>query len=222
MKQLAIRATRAALPNVDDTDLEDVSTLTGHLGLLSDFRLAGAEMRSLEISGQRLFTGQVSGLRAGRARIEDLRMDSVDFAGCELSQAAFVGGKWSRVRFTECKVLSGQFSDLTFEDVVFDRCKLGFAAFQAVTAKGAVIFRGCSLEEAWFVGCDLSRAAFDDCRLTDTSFERTTCKGTDLRGNDLSRVRGVPCLAQAIIEPAQVIQLGHALVRDLELRLPDD
>jgi uncharacterized protein YjbI with pentapeptide repeats len=222
MEQLTIRDTRATLPNLDSAELEDVGTLANRAGLLTGFRLPAAEMRSLEISGQRLATGQVSSLRTARVKAEDLRMDSVDFAGCELSQAAFTRGKWSRVRFTDCKILSGQFTDLTFEDVIFDRCKLGYSAFQAVAAKGPVIFRDCSMEETWFSGCDLSRAAFDGCRMNPASFERTNLKGADLRGNDLSQVRGIPCLARALIEPAQVIQLGHALVDDLELRLPGD
>jgi uncharacterized protein YjbI with pentapeptide repeats len=85
-----------------------------------------------------------------------------------------------------------------------------------------VIFRGCSLEEAWFTGCDLSRVAFDDCRMTATTFERAACRGTDLRGNDLSGIRGIASLHQAVIEPSQAVQLGHALIADLELRLPAD
>jgi len=221
MKQLAIRDTRVTLPNLDATELADVDSLEGHL-LLSDFRLAGRELPSLEISGQRLATGHVSGLRTQRAKLDDLRMDSVDFAGCELSRAVITGGKWSRVRFTDSKMLSGQLRDLTFENVVFDHCKFDFAVFQGVTAKGPVIFRNCSLEETCFTGCDLSRVAFDDCRMVATSFQRSTCKGTDLRGNDLSRVCGIASLARAVIGPAQVSQLGDALVIDLKLRLPDD
>ena len=220
MKHLAIRDTRAALPNLDAAVLEDIETLESSL-LLSDFRLAGAEMRSLELSGQRLATGYVSGLRTQKAKLSDLLLDSVDFAGCELSRATFTGGKWSRVRLTDCKILSGQFRDLTFENVVFDHCKLDLAVFQAVTAKGPVIFRNCSLEETWFTGCMLSHVAFEDCRMVATAFQRSTCKGTDLRGNDLSRICGIPSLAQAVIDPAQVLQLGHALVTDLELRLQD-
>jgi uncharacterized protein YjbI with pentapeptide repeats len=221
MKQLAIRDTRVTLPNLDATDLADIDTLESHL-LVSDFRLAGAEMMFLELAGQRLTTGYISGLRTQSAKLDDLRMDSVDFAGCELSRAVFTGGKWSRVRFTNCKILSGQFRELTFENVVFDHCWLDFAVFHGVTAKGPVIFRDCSLEETSFTGCNLSRAAFDDCRMIATSFKRSTCKGTDLRGNDLSRIRGIPSLAQAVIDPAQVSQLGQALVIDLELRLRAD
>jgi uncharacterized protein YjbI with pentapeptide repeats len=222
MEQLTIRATTAALPDLDGASLQDVDTLVTRIGVLEAFRLSGAGLRSLEISGQRLTSGQVSGLHAGRARLEGLRMHCVDFTGCDLSQAACTGGRWSRVRFTDCKILAGQFRDVAFENVIFDRCKLDLAAFQAMTAKGPVIFRDCSLEDALFSGCDLSRAAFDGCRMTATTFERALGKGTDLRGNDLSAIRGIASLRQAVIEPAQAIQLGHALIADLDLRLPDD
>jgi uncharacterized protein YjbI with pentapeptide repeats len=85
-----------------------------------------------------------------------------------------------------------------------------------------VIFRDCSLDETWFSGCELSKAAFDDCRMNLTSFERTAAKGLDLRGNDLSAIRGIASLKHAVIEPTQTMQLGRALVGDLELNLPDD
>ena len=222
MEQLTIRATTAALPYLDAADLDDVETLETGIGFRTSFRLAAPELRSLEASGQRLATGQVTKVRAERVRLDDLRMDSVEFTGCELSRAAFTGGKWSRVRLADCRILGGQFTDLTLENVIFDRCRLDYAAFQSVAAKGPVIFRDCSLMEAVFTGCDLSRAAFDGCRMTATSFERTTCNGTDFRGNDLSAIRGVTSLRKAAIDPAQAIELGQALITDLELRLPSD
>jgi uncharacterized protein YjbI with pentapeptide repeats len=220
--ELTIRATKAALPSLDAADLEDVDTLETSIGVLTGFRLAAIGLRSLEASGQRLTTGQVTGIRAERVRLDGLRMDSVDFTGCDLSHATFTGGKWSRVRLADCRILGGQFSDLTLENVIFDRCRLDYAALQAVATKGPVIFRDCSLLEASFIGCDLSRAAFDSCRLTVTSFDRTTCNGTDLRGNDLSAIRGITSLRKASIDPAQAIELGQALIAELELRLPGD
>ena len=222
MEQLAIRATRAALPNLDDADLEDVDTLTNRLGVMSDFRLVDAELRSMEVSDQHLTTGRIEGLRVERAKLHELRMDSVDFAGCDLSGATFTSGKWSRVRFANCKILSGHFDSLILEDVIFERCKLDYATFAGVTAKGPVIFRDCSLEETEFSNCDLSKVAFDECRMDLTRFERTQAKGLDLRGNDLSAIRGITSLKHAVIESAQALQLGRALVDDLELTLPGD
>lgn len=84
-----------------------------------------------------------------------------------------------------------------------------------------MVFRECSLEEAWFSGCDLGRVVFDGCRMAATSFERSAAGGMDLRGNDLSGLRGVASLRRAVIEPYQALELGRALVGDLELSLPE-
>jgi uncharacterized protein YjbI with pentapeptide repeats len=222
MDRLAIRTTSAALPRLDEADLEEVDSLTNRLGVISDFRVDDLELRALTVADQSLVSGRIHGLRAERAKLREVRMDSVEFAGCDLSRMVVTDGKWSRVHFVNCKILSGEFEDVTFENVVFDRCKLDYASFQSVTAKGPVIFRECSLEEAWFSGCDLSKAAFDDCRMVATAFERTTAEGMDLRGNDLSALRGIASLRHALVERSQTLELGWALVGDLELELPED
>jgi hypothetical protein len=83
MEQFEIRDTRIALPNIDDAELDDVGTLTTRLGALTGFRLTAAKMRSLELTGRRLASGRVTRLNVGSARLEDLRMDSVDFVSLQ-------------------------------------------------------------------------------------------------------------------------------------------
>jgi uncharacterized protein YjbI with pentapeptide repeats len=223
MDQLTIRETTLALPHIDEEDLQDVETIVNRFGVVSEFRLVPtADLRSLEVSGHRLTTGRISGLHVEHAKFDNLRVDSVIFADCDIPQATFLGGRWSRTCFVGCKILSGQFSEVTLEDVLFDNCKLDYSAFQGAVTKGPVIFRGCSLGEAWFSGSDLSRAVFDDCRLRETSFDRANVKGADLRGNSLSTVRGTSSLAQVTIWSSQILDLGKALVDELELHVTDE
>lgn len=222
MDHLVIRDTRAALPSLDDVPLDDVDSLDSAPVVLSEFQVAEGSPRSLELVDRRLDTGRISGLRVEYAVFDDMRVEAVDFARCDLSQAVFRGGRWTRVRFTDCKILSGRFDGSVLEDVVFDRCKLDYTVFRDVTAKGPVVFRDCSLEEAWFSGSTLAKAAFDECRMRLTSFERSSCQGMDLRGNELSEIRGINTLAGALVDPVQTIQLGRALVGDIGLRLTDD
>ena len=47
-------------------------------------------------------------------------------------------------------------------------------------------------------------------------------KGLDLRGNGLSAIRSLTSLRHAAIEPSQTLQLGRAMVVDLQLPPPDD
>lgn len=222
MDHLVIRDTRAALPGVDDVPLDDVDGLDDAPVVLSEFQFADGAPRSLELVDRRLDTGRVSGLRVEYAVFDDLRVEAVDFARCDLSQAVFRGGRWTRVRFSDCKILSGRFDGSVLDHVVFDRCKLDYAVFRDVTAKGPVVFRDCSLEETWFAGSDLAKAAFDECRMRLTAFEGGTCRGMDLRGNELSEIRGIAALAGTLVDPVQTIQLGRALVGDIGLRLTDD
>jgi uncharacterized protein YjbI with pentapeptide repeats len=222
MDHLVIRDTRAALPSVDDVPLDAVDSLDGAPVVLSEFHFADGGPRSLELVDRRLDTGLISGLRVEYAVFDAMRVEAVDFARCDLSQAVFRGGRWTRVRFTDCKILSGRFDGAVLENVVFDRCKLDYTVFRDITAKGPVVFRDCSLEEAWFSGSNLAKAAFDECRMRLTSFERSSCQGMDLRGNELSEIRGITTLAGAVVDPVQTIQLGRALVGDIGLHLTDD
>ena len=222
MDHLVIRDTRAALPSVDDVPLDAVDGLDGAPVVLSEFHVADGGPRSLELVDRRLDTGRISGLKVEYAVFDAMRVEAVDFARCDLSQAVFRGGRWTRVRFSDCKILSGRFDGVTLEHVVFDRCKLDYTVFHAIKAKGPVVFRDCSLEESWFAGSDLDKAVFDECRMQLTSFEQGSCRGMDLRGNDLSEIRGIAALAGAVVDPVQTVQLGRALVGDIGLRLTDD
>ena len=225
MEQLTVRATCATLPAFDPAELEPVTSLESGLGQIVDFDYDGkevGELRALELSGHRLIGGRITGLTVARAKLDDLRLDSVEFTGCDLSSAEITNSKLSRIRFVSCRILGGQFSTLTLEDVVFERCKLDYATFEDVQAKGPVVFAGCALTEATFTGCDLSGAAFDDCRLEQTAFDRGTFKGTDLRGNDLSGVRGVSFLKKIVVDRAQLLQLAEALAVDLDVTFGDE
>ncbi|MEU6743617.1 pentapeptide repeat-containing protein [Streptosporangium sandarakinum] len=80
-----------------------------------------------------------------------------------------------------------------------------------------MIFTGCSLHEARFDGCDLSDAAFEECDLRLTEFDGGTYRGCDLRGNDLSGLRGVGALKKVIVDRSQLPGLAQALAADLEI-----
>lgn len=217
-----MRGVRVGLPNLDERRLEDVDELRAGIGGLSGFRFDDAERRSLELSGQRLSDGLISGLRVRRADLAELRLTAVEWSGCDLPSLLWRGGTLSRVRFTDCRILSGAFIGLTLAGVVFDRCKLDLTSFTDIATKGPVVFRECSLGDVEFTGGTLGQVVFDDCRMRSTTFARGIYTGMDLRGNDLSAVRGVSALREAVIDPAQTIELGQALASDLNLSFRDD
>ncbi|MEU8272094.1 pentapeptide repeat-containing protein [Sphaerisporangium sp. NPDC049002] len=202
---------------MNDADLDDVDSLEGEHGKLRDFRYADARLRELPLSGTQLMDGRITGLTTQRARLEELRLHSVEFSACDLSGLRWEDSKLSRVTFTDCKMLGAAWENVTLDDVVFERCKLDLAAVTRLRAIGPVIFTGCTLREARFVGSDLSDVAFDECDLYLTEFDGGTYRGCDLRRNDLSSLRGVSALKKIIVDRPQLQGLAEAFAAELEI-----
>ncbi len=223
MDQLTIRQTSAELPRFDaQAALEPVPLPGTRSRLVTDFQFGDATVDAWELAGAHLLHGRVRMLRAGTASIAATRMDSVEFTGCDLSSLRWQGGKISRARFGNCRLLAARIEAVTMEHVVFSGCKLDYAAFGQIRATGPVVFAGCSLREAEFTGCDLAGTAFDDCDLRLASFGPGHYRACDLRGNDLSALLGASHLKHAVIDLAQTAQLGEALAAELEVTFGDD
>jgi len=221
MDQITIRQTSVDLPGFDEeTDLEPVSSLGANSRFVSDFWF-GATLQALDLAEVQLLRGKVDGLRAERASITAVRMDSVEFARCDLSSLRWTGGRISRVRFDACRLLGARFDGVSMENVVFTGCKLDYATLDQIRATGPVLFAGCSLREAEFTGCTLPGSLFNDCDLWLTSFGLGNYRECDLRGNDLSALTGAAHLKRVIIDQAQTVQLGEALAVELEVTFGD-
>ncbi|MEU0841385.1 hypothetical protein ABZ370_18195 [Streptomyces sp. NPDC005962] len=55
-----------------------------------------------------------------------------------------------------------------------------------------------------------------------TEFDGGTYRGLDLRGNDLSRLRGLAFLKRIVIDQAQTLQLAEALAAELDIAFGED
>ena len=198
-----------------------MSSLGTEGGLVCDFQFGEASLRALEVRNVQLLRGKIRALRAGRASMTAVRIDSVEFTGCDLS-LRWAGGKISRARFDACKLLGAWLEGLTLDHAVFTGCKLDYATLDQVQRPDLVIFAGCSLREAEFTGCDLAGCLFDDCDLRLAGFGPGSYRGCDLRGNDLSAVSGAHHLKHIVIDRAQTIQLAEALAAELDVTFGDD
>lgn len=83
----------------------------------------------------------------GRLLLSDFRLAGAEMLSLEISGQRLATGQVTGLRTGSTKLDDLRMDSVDFENVVFDHCKLDFAVFQAVTAKGPVIFRDCSLEE---------------------------------------------------------------------------
>jgi uncharacterized protein YjbI with pentapeptide repeats len=220
MDTRTVRRTTVTLPGIDD-DLTEVAALDD-LDELSDFAYTGANLRELTVSGANLMGGRICGLTTGRAHLNNMRLHSVEFTGCDVGNLRWADSKVSRVRFTDCRLLGAAFDGVTLEDVVFEGCRLDYATFARVRAAGPLIFTGCSLREARFTAAELNGAAFDGCELGRVEFDGGAFRDCDLRGNDLGGLLGVRSLRQVIVDRSQLQDLGQALAAELNATFGED
>ncbi|WP_197039017.1 pentapeptide repeat-containing protein [Herbidospora cretacea] len=203
-----------------DADLHTVDSLEGEDDKLRDFRYADACPSELTLSGTQLMDGRIIGLTTQRARLNELTLHSVEFSGCDLANLHWGDSKLSRVTFTDCRMLGAVWQEITFDDVVFEGCRLDLATFTRVRTTGSVIFSSCSLREAQFVAGDLSGGvAIDDCDLALAEFRGGKYRDLDLRGNDLSGIRGLDALRHIIIDRSQLQGLAKAFAAEREITI---
>jgi uncharacterized protein YjbI with pentapeptide repeats len=146
----------------------------------------------------------------------------VEITGSELGAARWNESKLTRVAIWDTKLLSATLDGLVLDDVLFENCKFDYTTFTKVRATGPVAFAGCNLTEATFTDCDLSNVVFSDCTLRLTEFGPGRYRGADLRGNDLTTLRGLTRLAKVRIDPGQQHDLAQALVSELDITVGDD
>jgi uncharacterized protein YjbI with pentapeptide repeats len=227
MDTRTIRRKSVTLPALNEPGLHlsHVTSLAGGRGRVAEFHYADDDVRDLDLADTHLMDGRITGLKAQRTRFEKLRVDSVEFTGCGLSSLQWIDSKLSRAVFRDCKLMGAAFEDVTLDNVLFENCKLDYSTLTRVRAIGPVIFSTCSLREATLAAADLGAALIDDCDLRLTEFDGGRYRGLDLRGNDLSQLRGLASLQQIVIDQAQTVQLAKALATELDVTFgeePDD
>lgn len=221
MDTRTIRRTSLTLPALNEPGryLSHVTSLEAGRGRLVEFHYADADLRDLDLADTHLLDGRITELRARRTRLERIRVDSVEFSGCDLASLQWTDSKVSRVVFRDCKLMGATLEDVTLDNVLFENCKLDYSTFTRVGTAGPVIFSRCSLRETTFSAADLGAALIDDCDLRLTEFHGGKYRGLDLRGNDLSQLRGLASLKQIVIDRAQTLQLAEALTAELDITL---
>ncbi|MFD8937652.1 pentapeptide repeat-containing protein [Streptomyces sp. NPDC059578] len=224
MDTRTIRRTIVTLPSLNEPGLylSNVTSLQGGRGRLAEFHYADADLRDLDLADTHLLDGRITGLKAQRTRWEKLRIDSVEFTGCDLASLQWTDSKVSRTVFRDCKLMGATLEDVTLDNALFENCKIDYSTFTRLRAAGPVIFSKCTLRETTFTAADLGAALIDDCDLRLTEFDGGKYRGLDLRGNDLSQLRGLASLKQVVIDQAQKLQLAEALTAELNITFGED
>ncbi|MGI5341297.1 pentapeptide repeat-containing protein [Streptomyces sp. CA-181903] len=224
MEPRKVRRVSVSLPALDEPGLylSNVQSLESGRGRVAEFQYADIDLRELDLADTHLLDGRIQRMRTQRAKLHEVRVDSVQFTDCDLSALKWSDSKLSRVTFSNCKLMGALLEEVTLDNVLFENCKFDYATLDRVRATGPVIFAKCTLRETTLRACDLTSVAFASCDLRLTEVEGGKYRDCDLRGNDLSTLRGAAALKKIIIDRAQVAQLAEALATELEITYGDD
>lgn len=190
------------------------------VGQAETLSLRGSEFDEILIQGADLSSQVAHDLRLERVRLQDVDLTGIAARGWTLRDALVAGGAWSnaeatgadiaRVEATGVRATGANFADAAIADVVFESCRLDLALFRFAVLN-RVIFRDCRLDEADFYGSKLTSVAFEQCSLVRVSFEAGTFSRCEIRGCDLTELRGAEQLAGVRMRLPEVMQIAGAL-----------
>ncbi|HCT77612.1 MAG TPA: hypothetical protein DGG94_19760 [Micromonosporaceae bacterium] len=156
----------------------------------------------------------------------------VKLTGCTITRCWLVNADLASIDFTEvtfdrcvfrgCSLIGAHLTESALKNVIFENCRLDYATFTTVRTTGPVAILGSSLTETVFDRCKLNALVVDSCKLNAPTFTACDMRGTDLRGNDLSKTIGVTTsLRGSILSEDQVIGFTEAVTRELELTIKE-
>jgi uncharacterized protein YjbI with pentapeptide repeats len=208
------------LPDLDDV-LVEVDEL-GREEQLTDFVYSDRSLRQLDLAGRRLARGRVRGVEVERVDFDTAAFESLSVERCALLSGRGQGGSLSRVQFRDCKIMGVSISDQKWANVVFHGCVVEYVTLDAIRATGPVVFVNCRLREVTLTNCHMPRGHMRKCELDAVEIAGGDFRHFDLRGNDLSTLRGAANLSGAVITREQRQQLAEALVAELDLTYAAD
>ncbi|HUR77363.1 MAG TPA: pentapeptide repeat-containing protein [Acidimicrobiales bacterium] len=165
---------------------------------------------------------EVRGGRWSGVTFEGLRAFELRFAGCDLAGVVLEGEVVLRnVAFAQCRLSGAVFAGAQLHNVAFEDCSLDDVNLRMVSAQ-KVSFSGCNLVAADFQAAALEDVRMHRCDLRGADFGKARMRAVDLRGSELSDLRGADSLSGATVDSAQVIALARGLAQALEIAVVDE
>jgi uncharacterized protein YjbI with pentapeptide repeats len=200
---------------IDPPEFEDETSLPVHqpaclttAASLFQVRLTDVDLGACRAADVELEQVIFHKIRASASACPGLRCTDFKMTRCDASNAKWDHARWRRCIAEDCKLTGANLSSSTFEHVLFDRCRLDFAAFQE-THFSSCVFRDCHLQQANFENADARGVVFESCQLQETRFVNTRLAGADLRGSNLVDLEGTADdIRGIIVDAAQLIELA--------------
>lgn len=177
--------------------------------LVTDFSFV--DISRIRIESSRLTKCSFSSLALDKLEVSNTIIEKTETAALQALSSTY-----SKVIFSDCRMSGADFGSAYFEDCIFKNVKFDQAGFKMARFK-KVQFSGCVLTSADFYQAKLSNVSFKECELEEVNFDAMVCKSVDLRGENLSSIKGVLGLKNVRISSEQLYQIAPLLALELNI-----
>lgn len=101
-----------------------------------------------------------------------------------------------RAELRRCRLTGAELAEATLSDVTFDECRLDLAGLRHAKLE-RVVFRDCRMDECDLYGATLNDVLFERCELREATISGAAVQRLELRGCDLTGLRGAEALRGA-------------------------
>ena len=185
-----------------------------------DGSLSGQQFEQIALQACDLSGRDARDLRLDNVRLHETDLSELEARGFTLRDGVVTNGTWSNIQAIEgafvrveavgVRATGANFSEATLSDVLFSNCRLDLALFRFAKLD-RVVFDGCRIEDADFYGATFTSVVFEHCFLTNADFDRATFRRCEVRGGDLSGLRGVESLRGVRMGSPEVMQIAPLL-----------
>jgi uncharacterized protein YjbI with pentapeptide repeats len=147
--------------------------------------------------------------------LDDTVADGFDWANRQ-ARRLFV----RRAEVRRCRLTGAELAESRLEDVTFEDCRLDLVGLRGATLE-RVVFRDCRMAECELNAAVLTDVLFESCELRQATFSGVRVKRVELRGCDLTGLRGVEALKGARMPWNDVLENGPLFAAALGLEILD-
>jgi uncharacterized protein YjbI with pentapeptide repeats len=125
-----------------------------------------------------------------------------------------------RVELRGCRLTGTELAEATLSDVTFADCRLDLVGLRIARLE-RVVFRDCRMTECDFHDAALTDVLFQDCGLREATFSGVKVNRVELRGCEVTGLRGVEALRGARMPWSDVLENGPLFAAALGIEIID-
>jgi uncharacterized protein YjbI with pentapeptide repeats len=192
-----------------------------HDARVNEIALSDVALVDQHANGVTFGTVSLSRVDVSGSRLEHLRIVDGVLSGCNLANLHGRSAHMKRVsiassRLTGIDLAQSALSDVTFRGCRIDLASFGFSHLERVT------FDDCLLTQTDFLEAQLDAVRFHSCDLKHADFRGARLKRCELRGGDLTNLRGVESLRGAALDWPTIVEMAGVWAAALGIEVLDD